>query len=103
MDLAARQARVGNALLREHGVAGVYAVGGLGDPIPLQAIDTPDAEAAGKSGLVEFRHEIHIARSALADAPARGDTVTLGGEVFIVQQHEPDGPFWRLIVRKGGS
>lgn len=76
--------------------------GSLAAPIPVQAIDTPSAQAVGESGFVEIRHEIHLPRTAPVN-PARGDTLTLNGETFIVQQHEIDGPFWRLVVRKGGG
>lgn len=78
--------------------------GSLAAPIHVQAIDTPSAQAVGESGFVEIRHEIHLSRTAQIN-PARGDTLTFtaSGETFAVQQHEPDGPFWRLIVRKAGN
>lgn len=90
--------------LATFGTAAHYRAGGVGEPVALLAIDSPEAQAVGQSGFVELRHEIHIARAAI-DTPARGDTLTFtpSGEVFIIQNHEPDGPLWRLIVRRGGA
>ncbi|MBK1719224.1 head-tail joining protein [Thiocystis violacea] len=103
-DWLALQATAAAAIVDQaaFGVPALYRAAGTGNPIALQAIDTPEAQAVGQSGFVEIRHEIHIARTAPVN-PARGDTLTLGDATFFVQQHEPDGPFWRLIVRQGGS
>lgn len=90
------------AMLSVLGDAAEYRVSGTGDPLALMAIDSPEVQSVGQSGFVELRHEISIERTAVA-APARGDTLTIGDATFFVQQHEPDGPFWRLIVRQGGA
>lgn len=84
--------------------AAEYRVSGTGDPVRLRAIDSPNAQVVGQSGLLEIRHEVLVLRADIA-TPARGDSLTFtdAHETFFVQQHEPDGPFWRLIVRKGGS
>ncbi|AHF05508.1 hypothetical protein MARPU_09540 [Marichromatium purpuratum 984] len=92
------------SLLSALGDAAEYRPGGTGEPIALRAIDSPEAQSVGQSGFVELRHEISIERTAVT-APARGDslTFTARGETFLVQHSEPDGPFWRLIVRQGGA
>ena len=92
------------ALLGPLGDTAEYRPGGTGEPIALRAIDSPESQSVGRSGFVEMRHEISVERAAVT-APARGDslTFTARGETFLVQHSEPDGPFWRLIVRQGGA
>lgn len=92
------------AWLATFGTSAHYRAAGLGEPVAITAIDTPEAQSVGQSGFVEIRHEIHIARAAIP-APARGDTITFtpSNEGFIIQTHEPDGDLWRLIVRRGGA
>lgn len=92
------------ALLGPLGDPAEYRPDNGSEPIALRAIDSPEVQVVGQSGFVEQRHEISIERAAVA-APERGDAVvfTERGETFYVQHVEPDGPFWRLIVRQGGA
>lgn len=92
-------ARMDAAAFRSFGIDAVLQPAGGGAAVNVRAIFAADAQRIGEGGYVEERPEIQVSRTEVAQ-PAKGDRYTIGGETWEVDNYEPRGGRWLLVVRK---
>lgn len=81
---------INTAIFGTFGISAEYSAGGIGDPLPVIVVLSRNAVAVGDyGGVVEMREQVRFSRSEVS-APAHGDTVTIGDEVFIIDQIDPE-------------